>query len=48
MLGCCPNCTEDYDTSHHPNNLDCKNYCAVVFVNLEIKDELSRGADEGS
>lgn len=26
MIGQCPNCTEDFDPSHHPNNLDCKRY----------------------
>ena len=35
----CPNCTEDYDQCHHPNNLDCPYYREVVIELMEIKEE---------
>jgi hypothetical protein len=32
MIGQCNNCTPDYDTTHHPNNLDCPRYREVPLL----------------
>jgi len=37
FLGKCPKCAEDYDTTHHPNNLDCPDYHEINIQNLEVK-----------
>ena len=39
----CEHCTEDYDISHHPNNLDC-NFCKLYWhsrkeIELKLKEE---------
>ncbi len=36
LLGRCQNCTEDYDTTHHPNNYDCPWYKEVKILTHEI------------
>jgi len=39
LLGLCPNCKDDTDITHHPNNYDCPRFkFAVVYV-LEVTDE---------
>lgn len=37
MLGKCPNCERDYDTTHHPNNLDCPKYKSVGMRFFNVK-----------
>ena len=37
FLGRCKDCKEDYDTQHHPNNLDCPYYKTVKYLILTIK-----------
>ena len=39
FLGDCPNCTKDFDESHHPNNMDCKNFYPISILIMEVKDE---------
>jgi len=38
FLGRCVGCKRDYDTSHHPNNLDCKDYKLISILYFTIKD----------
>ncbi len=42
-LGRCPDCIEDYDPNHHPNNLDCPSYkpITVHYFNVEENRELN-------
>lgn len=51
----CPNCTEDFDQPHHPNNYDCPRYYPIlvslgeaIIPNREIKDDLVRMLKEHS
>jgi len=39
LLGHCPGCTPDVDTSHHPNNLDCIGYTPIGLNIMEVKNE---------
>lgn len=34
--GICKNCTEDYDTAHHPNNYDCKRYLEMPVYEVRV------------
>ncbi len=38
LIGNCPDCQEDYDPEHHPNNLDCQEYRSVNFHTYEVKE----------
>lgn len=38
FLGECPYCKEDYDPSHHPNNLDCPKFRWVSIVHFVVVD----------
>jgi hypothetical protein len=46
FLGRCTECSEDYNTNHHPNNYDCKNYKPTKYfeLNVEVRQELSEVA----
>jgi hypothetical protein len=45
LIGRCKNtngkeeCKRDYDTTHHPNNYDCKDYQEVSMITFEVKNE---------
>ena len=39
MTGRCPDCKRDYNTTHHPNNLDCPNYKPIVLRTFEVKEK---------
>jgi len=36
LFGRCQGCTEDMDTRHHPNNLDCPRFKPVSIGSLTI------------
>lgn len=35
----CKNCTKDIDTSHHPNNYDCRGYYPIRVIVHEFIEE---------
>ena len=39
LTGDCPDCGEDLDTNHHPNNLDCRNYTPISVYIQEVGDD---------
>ena len=49
ILGHCPNCQEDVDTSHHPNNLECPMYhpvsLTIGWAEEVLDDSVSDSAD---
>ena len=36
FLGECPKCQEDFDTRHHPNNLDCPRFYPIAVGFVEV------------
>ena len=34
-------CKSDYDTTHHPNNYDCKDYQEANMIMFEVRNENS-------
>ena len=38
LMNPCYGCTEDYDESHHPNNMDCDWYIPVKVITFEVKE----------
>ena len=39
LLKKCRNCIIDYDTAHHPNNLDCPMYRPMSIKIIEVKEK---------
>ena len=40
LIGICENlCQRDYDTNHHPNNYDCKDYTEINLLTFEVQDK---------
>ena len=46
VMGDCPDCTEDCDTSHHPNNLDCPRYVPLGFLLITVQPEKMIGGGD--
>ena len=42
LLKKCRNCIIDYDTAHHPNNLDCPMYHPMTIKIFEVKEKNSK------
>ena len=38
FLGECPNCIDDLDPNHRPNNKDCQRYVKIAFSTFSIHD----------
>lgn len=38
FLRLCEDCTEDYNTDHHPNNTDCPRYKEIELIIIEVKE----------
>jgi len=38
LLKRCKKCKRDYDTKHHPNNLDCPNYHEINILIVNISN----------
>lgn len=46
LIGRCEKiCEMDYDTTHHPNNYDCKDYKEVNFFEFEVKERDKKSRD---
>ena len=45
MLGDCPKCLFDMDTSHHPNNMDCPRFKPLGFLFIKIEPAKERKND---
>ena len=39
FLGKCKGCSRDYNSNHHPNNLDCPKYKEIGVLTFEIKEK---------
>jgi len=38
-FGKCKECQRDYDTNHHPNNYDCRDYVEINLLTFNVKDK---------
>ena len=38
FLGLCPDCKEDYNPDHRPNNMDCPRYERLDLMEFNVQD----------